>query len=474
MHYDVVCVGGGPAALSASIRLKQLAKTHGTDISVCVVEKGSEIGAHILSGNVFETKALDELFPTWRSMENRPPLDTEAADDKFLVLTETKSFGIPHFLLPKELNNHGNYIISLSQFVRWLAQQAEELGVEIYPGFAASEVLYDENGAVRGVATRDSGIAKDGRLKDSYTRGVELRAKHTLFAEGARGSCSEEVIAKYKLRQGRDVQTYGIGLKEVWQIPEEKLRSGFVMHTVGWPLQHSPFSDVYGGSFLYHMKPNLIMLGLVVGLDYKNPYLNPYREFQRWKHHPAIAKQLEGGQCISYGARVLNEGGWHAIPNLSMPGASLIGCSAGFVNSVKIKGSHTAMKSGMLAAEALYPKLVANGAEETVVALGEVPSSFQAFEIPEYESSLKFSWIATELKLVRNSHASFHAGLLPGMMHTAFSSFFSKGKEPWTLRSQVKDSDATLEASKCQPIDYPKPDGKISFDLLSNLQKSGE
>lgn len=335
IHFDAVAIGGGPAGLSFAIRLKQIAKAAGQDVSVCVVDKGAEIGAHILSGNVFESRALSELIPNWKDLG--APLDTAASHDEFFILSKNSALKVPHILLPPQLNNSGNYIISLSQLVRWLAAQAEELGVEIYPGFAASEVLYDDKGDVKGVATRDSGISKDGSLKDSYARGVEIHAKHTVFAEGARGSCSEEVINKYQLRKGKDVQTYGLGLKEVWQIPENRIQPGYIQHTLGWPLQDSVFSNVFGGSFLYHMKPNIVMLGIVVGLDYQNPYLNPYKEFQRWKEHPEIRKHLEGGECISYGARVLNEGGWHAVPKLTMPGGSLIGCSAGFVNSVKIK-----------------------------------------------------------------------------------------------------------------------------------------
>ena len=318
MFYDALIVGGGPAGLSAAIRLKQLAADAGKEVSVCVVEKGSEIGAHILSGNVFETRALDELFPAWRTdKENPPPLTTKAGEDRFLVLTgPTSSVPIPNFLLPPELHNHGNYIISLSQLTRWLANQAEALGVEIYPGFSASEVVYDSAGLrVLGIATKDAGIGKDGQLKDSFSRGVELLARQTLFAEGARGSCSEEIIAKFGLRQPgtHDVQSYGLGVKEVWQVPADRFKAGYIQHTLGYPLQSSPLSDVFGGSFLYHMEPNYVVLGMVVGLDYKNPYLSPYKEFQRWKHHPAVAEHLRGGECISYGARVLNEVGYHEL-----------------------------------------------------------------------------------------------------------------------------------------------------------------
>jgi flavin-dependent dehydrogenase/ferredoxin-like protein FixX len=572
MHYDVVTVGAGPAGLSAAIRLKQLANEKGVDLSVCVVEKGAEVGAHILSGNVFEPKALEELFPDWKAMG--APLETLAADDKFFVLSETNSLELPHFLLPPQLNNDGNYIISLSALVRWLGAQAEELGVEIYPGFAASEVLYDSNGAVRGVATRDMGIAKDGSEKDTFTRGIELIARQTLFAEGCRGSCSEEVMEKFSLRGSAadkkvNVQTYGLGVKEVWQVPEEKFKKGYIQHTLGWPLQSSPFSKVFGGTFLYHMEPNLVLIGMVVGLDYENPYLNPYKEFQRWKHHPAVSTHLEGGECISYGARALNEGGFHSIPKhtlgwplqsspfskvfggtflyhmepnlvligmvvgldyenpylnpykefqrwkhhpavsthleggecisygaralneggfhsipkLTFPGGALLGCSAGFLNSVKIKGSHTAMKSGMLAAEALYPLLTAGGEVVTCAAGGaevfdadEVNSALKnSIEASAYEKAVYDSWIVDELKVVRNTHSSFGSplGTLGGMAYTAFSCFITKGAEPWTFANNTPDSAKTQRAKKFTEIHYPKADGILSFDLLTNLQRSG-
>jgi electron-transferring-flavoprotein dehydrogenase len=345
------------------------------------------------------------------------------------------------------------------------------MGVEIYPGFAASEVVYDGAGAVKGVATRDQGIGKDGTPGASFERGVEIHGRQTVFAEGARGSCSEAVMERFNLREGVQDQTFGLGVKEVWEVPEATAQPGYVQHTLGWPLQEHPFSKTFGGSFLYHMAPNYVLVGFVVGLDYENPNLSPYQEFQRWKHHPEVSRHLEGGKCVQYGARVLNEGGYHAIPKLTFPGGMLTGCSAGFLNAVKIKGSHTALKSGMVAGEAIYDALQANGATP-VFETYEIPEG-PAEEVSAYATAMEGSWVYDELKEVRNCHASFHWGTLPGMIYTALATFFTKGKEPWTLPNAVKDSNKTGLAAEAKPIDYPAPDGKLSFSLLNNLTLSG-
>jgi len=489
MPYDVVIVGAGPAGLAAGLRIKQLGEEQGVDYSVCILEKAAELGAHILSGNVFEPRALDELLPGWREDEGCP-INTPVNSDEFLVLSETGSVPIPNILLPPTLHNDGNYIISLSQLVVWLGDKAEEAGIDILPGFAASEMIYDEAGAVRGVATRDVGIGKDGAPKGSFARGTEIRARQTILTEGCRGSCSEEVMKTFGLRDHENVaetftgtvstkvepQSYGIGVKEVWEIPEDKCKPGLVQHTLGWPLQSSLFSKTFGGSFLYHMAPNKILIGFVVGLDYENPYLSPYQEFQRWKHHPDVAKHLEGGECVQYGARCLNEGGFHAIPKLTFPGGAMAGCSAGFLNSIKIKGSHTALKTGMLAGEEIFAALHASG-EEPVAETFEIPD-VPAMEVTSYQTAVEESWVMEELKEVRNCHASFHWGTVPGMIYTGISTLFLKGREPWSLRNDSPDSAKTgvaagIPGAKHEPITYPKPDGELSFDLLTNLARSG-
>jgi electron-transferring-flavoprotein dehydrogenase len=438
-----------------------------------VLEKAPELGAHILSGNVFEPSAFEELFgKDWKETYPDAPLDTEAGEDHFLFMTgPDSSISIPGPFIPSSLDNHGNYVISLSQLVRWMGEQAENLGVDIYPDFPASEVLYNDNGEVRGVATADKGIDKDGLPKeDLYTRGYEMLGKQVLFAEGARGSCSEDVIAQYDLRKDCDPQSYGLGIKEVWEIPEENLKPGLIQHTFGWPLQ----SDTYGGSFLYHMKPNKILIGFVVGLDYKNPYLSPYEEFQRFKHNPAISSHLEGGECVSYGARVINEGGLQSVPKLTFPGGMLIGCSAGFLNVAKVKGTHTAMKSGMVAAEATYAGLFPAGCEENQLD-GEDFETVGGQELADYEGNLKNSWVFKELTAFRNYAPSFKWGLYAGVVYSGLSGFILGGMEPWTFSKNdgKHDSEKTMKAAECTPIEYPKPDGKLSFDILTNLARSG-
>jgi electron-transferring-flavoprotein dehydrogenase len=440
MEYDVVIVGAGPSGLAAAIRLKQLAAAAETEIGVCVIEKGSEVGAHILSGAVIEPRALSELIPDWR--ERGAPLNTPATEDRFLYLTHTRAFRLP---TPPQMHNGGNYIISLGNLCRWLATQAEELGVEIYPGFAGAEVLYDTDGRVRGVATGDMGIGRDGQPTERYTPGVELVARETLFAEGCRGSLSKTLIERFQLRDGVDPQTYAIGIKELWEIAPDRHQPGLVVHTVGWPLK----GDTYGGSFLYHLENRQVAVGFVIGLDYRNPHLNPFLEFQRFKTHPVIRPTFEDGRRIAYGARALNEGGFQSIPRLDFPGGALIGDSAGFLNVPKIKGSHTAMKSGMVAAETVFARLHGdNGAR--------------------VRDAIAASWIWDELYRVRNIRPSFRLGLWGGIAYSAFDTFVLRGRAPWTFHNHA-DHTQLLPASQMPPIDYPRPDGRIMFDRLSSV-----
>ncbi len=453
MDYDVVIVGAGPAGLSAAIRLRQMSAESGHEVSVCVLEKGSEVGAHILSGAVLEPRALDELIPDWK--DRGAPLNAPVTGERFMVLTEKGSFGVPVWTMPPQMSNHGNYVVSLGNVCRWLAEQAEALGVEVYPGFAAAEVLYDEQGRVTGVATGDMGVAGDGSHKDGYQPGMELRAKYTFFAEGCRGSLSKSLMERFALRDGCDPQAYGLGLKELWQLDPAKHKAGTVIHTAGWPVD----SKTWGGSFIYHLEDNQAAVGYVVGLDYENPHLSPFDEFQRFKTHPAIRPMLEGGKRIAYGARALNEGGLQAIPELVFAGGALIGCAAGFLNVPKIKGTHTAMKSGMLAAEAAFEALKSGDPGYGVLAA--------------YPDAFRRSWAHAELHKVRNFRPAFvRWGLYGSMLYGGLDLKLLRGRAPWTFRHRHADHETLKPAAEMPKIDYPKPDGVVSFDKLSSVYLS--
>ena len=447
MEFDVVIVGAGPSGLSAAIRLKQLCIENDADLSICVLEKGSEVGAHILSGAVLEPRALNELIPDWK--DRGAPLDTPVTDEKFLFLTQSGSVRLPNLFLPSQLNNHGNYIISLGNLCRWLAGQAEELGVEIFPGFAAAEVVYDERGGVKGVATGDMGVAQDGSRKPEYQPGMELHAKYTLFAEGCRGSLTKTLFERFGLRDGVGPQTYGIGIKELWQVEPQNHRQGLVIHSAGWPMD----SRTYGGSFLYHLDDHMVSVGFVVGLDYENPHLSPFEEFQRFKTHPSIGPVFEGGRRISYGARAINEGGFQAVPKLVFPGGVLLGCAAGFLNVPKIKGSHTAMKSGMMAAESVFEA---------------VQEGRSGDELGAYAERFRDSWVYEELRRARNFRPAFRLGLLLGTLYGGFDLKLLRGRVPWTFRHSP-DHTRLKKAADCPKIEYPKPDGKVTFDRLSSV-----
>ena len=451
MNYDLLIVGAGPSGLAAAIKFKKMCIENNKDYSVCIVEKGSEVGAHILSGAILQPTAMDELFDDWRD-NAECPVKVEVKKESIKFMTNNKSFNIPNFLIPPVMHNKGNFIISLGSLCKWLGNEAEKLGVEIYPGFAASDIVID-NGILKGIVTGDLGVDIQGNPGQNYQAGIEINSKFTLFAEGCRGHLGKKLMSQFDLRRKAQHQTYGIGLKELWEVKPENSKPGNVMHSIGWPLDQ----ETYGGSFLYHLDKNLVSLGFVIGLDYKNPYLSPYEEFQRFKIHPSIKPLLDDGRRVSYGARALNEGGWQSLPKLSFPGGSLIGCEAGTLNTPKIKGTHTAMKSGIVASENVFRKLEQN---------------LEGIELEDFQSEFNNSWAGKELKAARNVRPSFKYGLKLGTILTGIDQIILRGKAPWTLKHGEPDHCSLQEKTKAKKIDYPKSDGKITFDRLTNVSFS--